>query len=60
MNEVHRTPRQLFFKNQDETLVGQYRLEGDAPEKIVVALQPSVRSDVAGSELSPGSRCRDD
>ncbi|QDT73300.1 M56 family metallopeptidase [Lacipirellula limnantheis] len=36
-------PRQLFFKNQDETLVGQYRLEGDAPEEIVVTLQPSVR-----------------
>lgn len=36
-------PRQIFFKNQDETLVGQYRLEGDAPEEIVVTLQPSVR-----------------
>ncbi|MBC8356302.1 MAG: hypothetical protein H8E66_30350 [Planctomycetes bacterium] len=36
-------PRQLFFKNKDETLVGQYRLEGDAPEEIVVTLQPSVR-----------------
>ncbi len=36
-------PRQLFFKNNDETLVGQYRLEGDVPEKIVVTLQPSVR-----------------
>jgi hypothetical protein len=33
----------LFFKNKDETLVGQYRLEGDAPEEIVVTLQPSVR-----------------
>ncbi len=37
-------PRQLFFKNRDETLVGQYRLEGDAPEEIVVKLQPSVRA----------------
>lgn len=36
-------PRQLFFKAQDETLAGQYRLEGDAPEEIVVKLQPSVR-----------------
>jgi len=36
-------PRQLFFKNQDETLVGQYRLEGDAPKEIVVTLGPSVR-----------------
>lgn len=36
-------PRQLFFKNQDETLVGQYRLEGNAPEEIVVTLGPSVR-----------------
>ncbi|NOX55572.1 MAG: hypothetical protein GXP27_14265 [Planctomycetes bacterium] len=36
-------PRQLFFKNKDETLVGQYRLEGDAPEEIVVTLGPSVR-----------------
>ncbi len=36
-------PRQLFFKTQDETLVGQYRLEGDAPEEIVVELEPSVR-----------------
>ena len=37
------SPRQLFFKNKDETLVGQYRLEGDAPPEIVVTLQPSVR-----------------
>ncbi len=36
-------PRQLFFKNKDETLVGHFRLEGDAPEEIVVTLQPSVR-----------------
>jgi beta-lactamase regulating signal transducer with metallopeptidase domain len=36
-------PRQLFFKNQDESLVGQFRLEGDAPEEILVTLQPSVR-----------------
>ncbi len=36
-------PRQLFFKTKDETLVGQYRLEGDAPEEIVVTLGPSVR-----------------
>ncbi len=36
-------PRQLFFKNQDESLVGQYRLEGDAPDEIVVTLQSSVR-----------------
>ena len=35
-------PRPLFFKNQDESLVGQYRLEGDAPDEIVVTLQPSV------------------
>ena len=33
-------PRQLFFKNKDETLVGQCRLEGDAPEEIVVTAQP--------------------
>ncbi|QDV44536.1 Regulatory protein BlaR1 [Stieleria neptunia] len=36
-------PRQLFFKNQDETLVGQYRLEGTAPPEIAVKLEPSVR-----------------
>jgi beta-lactamase regulating signal transducer with metallopeptidase domain/protocatechuate 3,4-dioxygenase beta subunit len=36
-------PRQLFFKNSDETLVGQYRLEGKAPEEIVVTLEPAVR-----------------
>ncbi len=39
-------PRQLFFKNQDESLVGQYRLEGDAPEEIVVTLHgPSESRD---------------
>ncbi|QDT04999.1 Regulatory protein BlaR1 [Rubripirellula lacrimiformis] len=36
-------PRQLFFKNQDETLVGQYRIEGAAPPEIAVKLEPSVR-----------------
>ncbi|MCR9210572.1 MAG: hypothetical protein NXI28_20285 [bacterium] len=36
-------PRQSFFKNQDETLVGQYRLEGTAPPEIAVKLEPSVR-----------------
>ena len=29
-------PRQLFFKSDDEDLVGQFRLEGDAPQKISV------------------------
>jgi hypothetical protein len=53
-------PRQLFFKNQDETLVGQYRLEGDAPEEIMVSLQPSVR--VTGRLIEsetdlPAARC---
>lgn len=35
-------PRQLFFKNGAETLVGQYRVEGDVDKEIVVTLQPSV------------------
>jgi hypothetical protein len=50
----------LFFKNQDETLVGQYRLEGDAPKEIMVTLQPSVR--VTGRLIDsatdlPAARC---
>lgn len=36
-------PQQLFFKARDETLVGQFRLEGNAPEEIAVTLEPSVR-----------------
>lgn len=36
-------PRQLFFKTKDESLVGQTRIEGDAPEEITVPLEPSVR-----------------
>ncbi|MEM6690753.1 MAG: carboxypeptidase-like regulatory domain-containing protein [Planctomycetota bacterium] len=36
-------PRQLFFKNEDASLVGQYRLEGEAPESIEVQLQESVQ-----------------
>src|SRR5690606_3542849 len=35
-------PRQLFFKNKAETLVGQYRLVGTAPEEIVVTLERAV------------------
>ncbi|MEM6779398.1 MAG: M56 family metallopeptidase [Planctomycetota bacterium] len=36
-------PRQLFFKSKDEALVGNYRLEGEPPENVIVQLQPSVR-----------------
>ena len=36
-------PRQLFFKTKDESLVGRYRVEGDAPNEIMVTLEPSVR-----------------
>ncbi len=35
-------PRHLFFKNKDETLVGQYRVEGDTTKEIAVTLQKSV------------------
>lgn len=36
-------PRQLFFKSTDESLIGQLRVEGTAPDELVVKLQPAVR-----------------
>ena len=36
-------PRNLFFKNQNQTLVGKFRLEGAAPKEILVKLEPAIR-----------------
>jgi RNA polymerase sigma factor (sigma-70 family) len=54
-------PRQLLFRASEGSLVGQYRLEGPAPKKILVKLEPAVR--VRGRLIEreadlPAERCQ--